>query len=173
MKIKDRRDKIVNILKSSKNPIKGDELANILNVSRQVVVKDIAIIRAEGMDIISTTQGYIIYNLIDTYESTVIKSNNHSNVNKFKKELEIIVSLGGKVKDVIIDHPVYGYIRVSLDISSQKEIDDFINKASKDEFKQLSSLTKETHKHTIEAKNKQIINQIIHKLKEENILNYN
>jgi len=168
MKTKDRRNRIADILNSTHHPIKGDELAKILDVSRQVVVKDIAIIRAEGIDIISTTQGYIIYNCINISE--VIKCKNHVTVDEFKKELETIVNLGGKVKDVIIEHPVYGEIKVALDISSKRDIDNFISKASKDEFRQLSSLTKENHKHTIETTNTQIMEEIIHKLKEENIL---
>ena len=62
MKTKERRELLLNILNKSANPIKGDELANTLNVSRQVIVQDIALIRATGVDIIATPQGYIIYN---------------------------------------------------------------------------------------------------------------
>ena len=62
MNTKERRELLLSILNKSTNPIKGDELANILNVSRQVIVKDIALIRATGVDIIATPQGYVIYN---------------------------------------------------------------------------------------------------------------
>ena len=52
MKVKERRELLLSILNKSAKPIKGDELANTLNVSRQVIVQDIALIRATGVDII-------------------------------------------------------------------------------------------------------------------------
>ena len=77
MKTKERRELLLNILNKSANPIKGDELANTLNVSRQVIVQDIALIRATGVDIIATPQGYIIYNSKTAIKT--IECKNHSN----------------------------------------------------------------------------------------------
>ena len=148
MKVKERRELLLSILNKSAKPIKGDELANTLNVSRQVIVQDIALIRATGVDIIATPQGYVIYN-------TKVKT---------------IVDLGGKVKDVIVKHPIYGEIKVDLDIDSNRDIDEFMKKASSDEFKQLSTLTKESHLHTIEAKSEEILDEIVSSLLDKNIL---
>ena len=102
MKVKERRELLLSILNKSAKPIKGDELANTLNVSRQVIVQDIALIRATGVDIIATPQGYVIYNTKVTTKT--IECKNHVNGDEFYNELKTIVDLGGKVKDVIVKH---------------------------------------------------------------------
>ena len=56
----ERREKIINILKSSDMPISGINLARRFQVSRQVIVQDIALIRAKDIHIYSTNKGYII-----------------------------------------------------------------------------------------------------------------
>ena len=168
MKVKERRELLLSILNKSAKPIKGDELANTLNVSRQVIVQDIALIRATGVDIIATPQGYVIYNTKVTTKT--IECKNHVNGDEFYNELKTIVDLGGKVKDVIVKHPIYGEIKVDLDIDSNRDIDEFMKKASSDEFKQLSTLTKESHLHTIEAKSEEILDEIVSWLLDKNIL---
>ena len=55
-----RREEIVSKIKSSEVPVPGKELAKVYDVSRQVIVQDIALIRAAGYDIISTNRGYIL-----------------------------------------------------------------------------------------------------------------
>ena len=163
MKVKERRELLLSILNKSAKPIKGDELANTLNVSRQVIVQDIALIRATGVDIIATPQGYVIYNT--KVVTKTIECKNHVNGDEFYNELKTIVDLGGKVK-----HPLYGEIKVDLDIDSNRDIDEFMKKASSDEFKQLSILTKDSHLHTIEAKSEDILDEIISSLLDKNIL---
>lgn len=169
MKASERREQLINILHNSDRPVKGDELAENLNVSRQVIVQDIALIRAKGEEIIATPQGYIVYEK-SASASTIIECKNHSNSNEFYEELKTIVDLGGKIKDVIVEHPLYGEIKVKLDISSNRDINEFIEKASNDEFRQLSILTKDSHKHTIEAKNDNILDEIIIELSKKDIL---
>ena len=56
---KERRYEILNLIKSMKEPISGTELAKKFDVSRQVIVQDIALLRAENYDIFSTTRGYL------------------------------------------------------------------------------------------------------------------
>ena len=147
MKVKERRELLLSILNKSAKPIKGDELANTLNVSRQVIVQDIALIRATGVDIIATPQGYVIYNTKVTTKT--IECKNHVNGDEFYNELKTIVD---------------------LDIDSNRDIDEFMKKASSDEFKQLSTLTKESHLHTIEAKSEEILDEIVSSLLDKNIL---
>ena len=55
-----RREKIIDILNSSSKPVSGVALASMLNVSRQVIVQDIALIRASDNEISSTNRGYVI-----------------------------------------------------------------------------------------------------------------
>lgn len=56
-----RRTKILEILRSSKQAVTGTELAKQLGVSRQIVVQDIALLRATDKNILSTNKGYILF----------------------------------------------------------------------------------------------------------------
>lgn len=56
---KERREQILNILKDSGKPVPGVELARLLQVSRQVIVQDMALLRANGIEILSTNRGYV------------------------------------------------------------------------------------------------------------------
>ena len=55
----ERREEIMKMLVESSRAIKGTELASLFNVTRQIIVKDIAILRAAGNNIIATPDGYI------------------------------------------------------------------------------------------------------------------
>lgn len=55
----ERRMELLRLMKESKQPVKGNELAKKLGVSRQVIVQDIALLRAEKHNIIGTTMGYL------------------------------------------------------------------------------------------------------------------
>ena len=55
-----RREDILNLLVEYKGPVKGSDLAEKFSVTRQIIVKDIAILRAKGVSIIATPDGYMI-----------------------------------------------------------------------------------------------------------------
>lgn len=56
----ERRTAIMDQIKNSDRPVSGSALAKTFQVSRQVIVQDIALIRAEGNNVISTNRGYIL-----------------------------------------------------------------------------------------------------------------
>ena len=56
----ERRSQILQILADSAKPVAGTLLAQRLNVSRQVIVQDIALLRANGTAIFSTNKGYLL-----------------------------------------------------------------------------------------------------------------
>ena len=56
----ERRTAIINQIKNSTVPVSGKALAAQYAVSRQVIVQDIALIRAAGHEIISTNRGYLL-----------------------------------------------------------------------------------------------------------------
>ncbi|MFR5133435.1 MAG: 3H domain-containing protein [Terrisporobacter sp.] len=91
-------------------------------------------------------------------------------MNTFLLELQTIIDLGGKVKDVIVDHPTYGSIKAELNLSSNRDIKTFMNKSRENGFKQLSSLSKDYHVHTIEVPDEKTLEEIKKELKEEDIL---
>lgn len=50
----ERREYIIQLLTQTKKPISGTELARQMKVSRQVIVQDIALLRASNRNILST-----------------------------------------------------------------------------------------------------------------------
>ncbi|MCC3868736.1 transcription repressor NadR [Terrisporobacter mayombei] len=168
MNSNERREKLLHILKTSNRPVKGVDLAKELNVTRQIVVKDIALLRASGIDILATSTGYIIYTIRN--QEFKIKCKNHYNDENLLLELQTIIDLGGKVKDVIVDHPTYGTIKAELNLASNRDLKIFMENSKKNGFKQLSSLTQNYHVHTIEVTDENTLEEIKKELKEVNIL---
>ena len=60
MKGEERRNQLLNILASSNVPVPGGALSRELNVSRQIIVQDISLLRANGAVIYSTNKGYLL-----------------------------------------------------------------------------------------------------------------
>ena len=56
----ERRIKILKKLEDAEAPLSGSSLAKLFHVSRQIIVQDIALIRAENHGIVSTNKGYIL-----------------------------------------------------------------------------------------------------------------
>lgn len=54
----ERRTKLLDWLKSS-SPLTGTELAQRANVSRQVIVQDMTLLKARNEPILATSQGYV------------------------------------------------------------------------------------------------------------------
>ncbi|MBE6083058.1 MULTISPECIES: transcription repressor NadR [Tissierellales] len=166
----ERREKILNILKQSKKPIKGIGLAAEFKVSRQVIVQDIAILRAKGDNIIATPQGYIIPDSVktDTIVKTIVCK--HSGGEEMEDELNTIVDMGGKVIDVIVEHPIYGEIKGLLLISSRLDVKNFMKNVKQSNAEPLSLLTEGIHIHSIEVKNEDSFKNIVNALKEKKYL---
>ena len=168
MSSNERREKLLQILKKSDKPVKGSELSAELQVSRQVVVKDIALLRASGLEIIATSNGYIV---LDSVKNEFkIKCKNHNSDDELYDELQTIIDLGGKVKDVIVEHPTYGVLKADLNVATNRDLRNFMQKAATNEFKQLSVLSPDYHIHTIEVDNDEIFEGIQKELKLKNIL---
>ena len=163
-----RREEILSKLKS-REYIKGSELALFFNVTRQVIVKDIAILRAGGNDIIATPKGYFLYKDDRAGNVRKIIVTRHQE-DSMERELEIIIDNGGKVLDVIVEHPVYGEIKANLMLDNRTDLSNFIEKTKKKKAKPLSSLTDGVHLHTVEADSEEIIDRIIRQLDHEGFL---
>ena len=54
----ERRQEILKYIEESEKPVSGQKLAEIFHVSRQVIVQDIALLRAGDREILSTNRGY-------------------------------------------------------------------------------------------------------------------
>ncbi|MCF0149625.1 MAG: transcription repressor NadR [Clostridium sp.] len=167
MSSKKRREEIVNLLIKSNTAIKGTKLASLFGVTRQVIVKDIAILRAEGKNIIATPDGYIYSRDINKAKSIIAVNHDSS---KAIEELEIVVKYGGIIEDVIIEHPLYGEIKGNLMIRNLNDLNKFENKFKNKSVKPLSNLTDGVHLHTIAADSEEDIKSIINELREKGFL---
>lgn len=148
-----RREKIIQLLHINEKPMSGTELAGRLGVSRQVIVQDIALIRAVDKNILSTNKGYILFK--DAAQNNKVKKSikvKHGE-NEILDELFTIVDLGGKVLDVVVEHPIYGQIMVDLIIQSRSDAENFVEQVKNSGTKPLNDLTDGVHYHTIEVEN--------------------
>ena len=159
---KDRRSEIVKILKDATAPTSAVRLASETGVSRQVIVGDIAMLRAEGNDIIATARGYIMGIPSSTGRYVRKIACKHTR-EETEIELSAIVSLGGEVIDVIITHPYYGDMSGQLNLTTLDDVKDFTSQLAEKE-KLLSELTDGTHLHTVACKDKETFETIIAQL---------
>lgn len=158
---KTRREELLKTLYEKQKPMSGESLAEKFDVTRQVIVQDIAILRASGKDIVSTNRGYYL-NEERTQKVFKVKHSDRD----INKELNAIVDLGGRVKDVIVNHKVYGEIKKDLNCSSRRDVKIFIEKMKEEKSKPLDVLTGGVHFHTVLADNEEVIEEIEVVLKE-------
>ena len=163
----DRRDNILKLLLESSEPLKGSAIAKEYSVTRQIIVKDIAILRANGKNIIATPDGYIINK--NENKVKVIIAVIHTEEEMFD-EMNIVIKYGGIIEDVIVEHPLYGEIKGMLMIKNYNELNKFIHKYKEQRAKLLSVLTNGVHLHTIAAENEDDINLIIAELRKCNFI---
>lgn len=164
----ERREYIKNLLIKSSKPLKGQQLAHELGITRQVIVKDIAILRAKNVDIIATPEGYIINKGGENYYSKILALSHNSD--QIEDELKTIVKYGGIVKDVIVDHPLYGEIKAMLMVKNLYDIESFINKFNDYKAEPLLVLTNGIHLHTVFTDNEEQMRQITNELKNKGYL---
>lgn len=167
---KNRRDEIIKALKESETPVKGTEIAKQFGVSRQVIVQDIAILRARGEEIVATPQGYMILKKYEVPKIVKTITSSHEGYDEIEDELNIIVDMGGKILDVTVEHPVYGEITSKLMLESRKEIEEFIKQIKDEKAEPLSKLTGGIHLHTIEVPSEEVFEEIKNRLKDKNYL---
>lgn len=162
----DRRDKILDILNSTKEPVPGVALSKELSVSRQVIVQDIALLRANGTDIFSTNRGYIIN---ENKECIRVFKVIHKE-DEVEEELSLIVDFGGKVNDVFVYHKVYGVLRADMNIKSRKDIRSYMEELSTGKSTLLMNVTSGYHYHTVVADDEQTLDMIQEELAQKGFL---
>ncbi|MCT4620880.1 MAG: transcription repressor NadR [Marinisporobacter sp.] len=170
MTTEERRKAIIKILKDQKEPITGTNLAKKFKVSRQVIVQDIAVMRAQGENILATSNGYMIPQFGGENKNIKTIICRHKGYTHMEEELKIMVDMGAKVLDVIVEHPIYGEIRSSLMIGSRMDIEDFIKKIKENDAAPLASLTGGDHIHTVEVPNDRAYEKMLEALKEKGYL---
>ena len=166
----ERRQFLLTHLKSSTQALTGSDLAKLTNVSRQVIVNDMNLLKAKNEPIISTSQGYLFLHTQNNqmrYERKIVSVHTPEQT---KEELYIIVDCGATVQNVIVEHPVYGEITATLHVSSRLEVESFIQQLQETNATLLSALTDGTHLHVISAPSNEILNLVEHKLREKGFI---
>ena len=166
MKAHDRRKAIVTYLLSENGAVSGSELSEKFSVSRQIIVSDIALLKAAGYDILSTHNGYVIQ---DTPLVQRVFKVHHSS-EQTEDELMTIVEGGGTVVDVFVWHKVYGKIEAKLNIFSPLHVRQFIEGVRTGKSSELMSITGGYHYHTVRADSCEVLDSIYEALKEKNYI---
>lgn len=162
----ERREQIRRILEQSKEPVAGSDLAKQLDVSRQIVVQDIALLRANGLVITATNRGYILQ---ETGNVSRVFKVLHTD-EQVEEELNLYVDLGAKVEDVFVYHKVYGVIRAEMNIKSRKDVRKYMEDISSGKSTNLMKLTSNYHYHKIVAEDEQTLDLIQQELQEKGFL---
>jgi uncharacterized protein len=166
---RERRENLLKLLKNSKEPIKAASLAKLTGVSRQVIVQDIALLRACEEPVIATPQGYLYTSDIAAKGLQKIIYSRHSPLDT-EKELNILVDHGVSVLDVGVEHSVYGKIFRPLKLKSRLDVKKFMTQMSENNAYLLSSLTDGLHLHTIEAPSEEVLKEVCEALTREGFL---
>lgn len=160
-----RNDMIIQIQKSEV-PVPARRLASIYEVSRQVVVQDIALIRASGYHIISTNRGYILSE--PEYVSRIYKVRHTDE--QLEEELCAIVDLGGCVENVMVNHRVYGHMEAELHVNSRRRVKEFLEDIRNGKSSPLKNITSDYHYHTVKADSEETLDMIEAALREKGFL---
>ena len=144
MTAQQRRDAILDTLTQAAGPVSAGALAGRFGVSRQLIVGDVALLRAGGAAIDATARGYVIRRSRDGLRRQVACRHQAADM---EKELQIMVDNGCTVLDVIVEHPVYGQLTGGLDLASRYDVREFIRRSQA--AQPLSLLTEGVHLHTL------------------------
>jgi len=165
-----RRKKILDAITMSDERITGSELSVMLDVTRQVIVQDIAILRAGGVPIVATPSGYMMIDPVGKTRPIKVFFCRHETLEQAEEELMLIVENGGRIRDVIIEHPVYGEISGQLMVNTPEAVKNLIERLKRKDSKMLSSITDGRHMHTVEAPTEAALTIIEDKLRRSGIL---
>jgi transcriptional regulator of NAD metabolism len=163
----ERRKKLLELLRSAGEPLSGSQLAERVGVSRQTIVQDIAFLRKDGHEIVSTTQGYVCGE--SSHEWREVLGIIHG-PEQLRRELEILVAHHVRVEDVFIDHPIYGRIRGVLDIATPTDVRNFVEKRERSSIPLFSEVAGGLHYHTVSSEDPENIAEAKRALQKEGFM---
>ncbi len=161
MKAEKRREEILSLIGNTDNPIAANALSAKFAVSRQVIVQDIAILRANGYDVISTNKGYLLNSNVRA--SRVYKCRH--TFDEIVEEGMIIIEAGGKIDDIFVNHRVYGRISARLDLQNRTHVEELYRSLVSGASKPLMSVTDGYHYHTVTAESEEVLDEIEKRLR--------
>ena len=163
-----RRETILERLNRAETPVSASALAAQLGVSRQIVVGDVALLRAGGAQIDATPRGYQLHPAEKGY--TGILACVHCTEDEMRTELYTVVDQGGVVMDVAVENSLYGELRGNLNLASRYDVDNFIQQAKNAPESLLSRMTGGVHLHTLHCPDAESFQRIKKALDEKGLL---
>lgn len=161
----ERRELLLHLLNQASNPLTGNALAKKAGVSRQVIVQDISLLKATGEQIIATSQGYLLFRHTQnnqTFKRMIVCQHTPEET---AEELYLMVDQGVIVRNVVIEHPVYGDLEATLMLKDRHDVKEFLDKIHTTNAPYLSELTDGVHIHTLESDREEKIESCITALK--------
>ncbi len=164
-----RRNNLIHILKESRGTVSGSRLSKMLGVSRQVIVQDVALLRAANINVFATPKGYILYDRpeVERCRRTFVVKHDREQI---VEELSLIVDNGGKVLNIVVPHDVYGQIQADLIIETRVDIASFYQKIKNSKDGPLSAITGGIHIHLVEAASEKILDNIARDLTDAGLM---
>lgn len=162
-----RREHILVRLRAARQPLSATALAGELSVSRQIIVGDVALLRAAGEKITATPRGYVLDSGSRAAAYTVACRHSPEDM---ERELDIMVDNGCTVENVIVEHSVYGQLVGQLELSNRYDVSEFIRKVSGSGARPLSDLTGGIHLHTLRCPDRACYDRVVRALAEAGIL---
>lgn len=161
-----RRQAILEALRESEGPLSATALAGRLAVSRQIIVGDVALLRAAGEDITATARGYVLGRAAGGRHTVVCRHGPED----MERELKLMVDYGCTVEDVIVEHSLYGQLTGRLDLSSRYDVEEFVEKVKAGGDHPLSDLTGGIHLHTLRCPNEAAYQSLLSALRQAGLL---
>ena len=147
MDAESRRRAIAAELSGAGGPVAASALGERFGVSRQIIVGDVALLRAGGLEIVATPRGYLLGPGGEAgLRRTVAVRHGFEGM---ERELNIMVDNGCTVLDVVIEHAVYGQLTGELRLKSRRDVAEFLRRVRENAASPLSTLTGGIHTHTL------------------------
>ncbi len=167
MNSQERRKEILRCLNASRGPVSAAALASRLGVSRQIIVGDVALLRAAGETVSATPRGYVLTRDAGYVVRTVACTHSAQDM---ERELNIMVDNGCTVRDVIVEHPIYGQLAGALELKSRYDVRRFVSRTNQEEARPLSMLTNGIHLHTLLSPDEEAYERVLSELEREGLL---
>ena len=160
-----RREKLYEILENADRPITGIELSKTLDVTRQIIVGDVAILRSSGKPILSTARGYQLQGPAEERGCSRTMDED-----ELEAELNAVVYNGGIVRGLTLSHEVYGIIHIDMNIYSRRDVRQYVDKLRASDAPLIVTLTNGVHTLKVETRVDEEMNAVQEGLQELGIL---
>ncbi|MCD7760780.1 MAG: transcription repressor NadR [Clostridiales bacterium] len=167
MNAAERRQTVLSLLQTTQKPQSAAALARRFSVSRQIIVGDVALLRAAGHAIDATPKGYLLRRPAEGLRRTIVCCHDKDGM---ERELLLCVDNGCTVLDVSVEHPLYGHLTGQLQLASRYDVQQFMEQSRREQAAPLSCLTDGIHLHTLLCPDEEAYRRVVAALKETGIL---